>query len=253
MAASRKRSSPRAPAPARAAARQRGAALLLMLALAGVGAASLLISALSHNRQELRRTQQTMASLALARDALVGFAVTYGRLPRPAISATDGREAPLPCASEEACTGLLPWVTLGVEPSDAWGKLLRYSVTPAYTQAPLQRLSAVATKTVQTRYPDGQLMFLAGQSVCELAAQCVPFVLLSHGQYNFGFSRLGIPQVNTAGANGDEQLNALGSQHFVARPASDDPQAPGGPFDDLVVFVPVQYLYQQMAKAHRLP
>jgi hypothetical protein len=247
MAASKKRPD------ASGGRRQGGAALLILVMLMGIGAATLLVSALSHNNQERRRIQLTIARLAQAQDALVGFAATNGRLPRPAVSATDGHESPQPCVAEEDCSGFLPWVTLGVDGSDAWDKLLRYSVTPIFTTAPVLRISAIATKTVQTRYSDGQLAYTAGQDNCTLGAQCAPLVLLSHGKNNFGTSVLGVPQLNTARGNADELLNAIGSVHFVSRPASDDPALPGGEFDDLVSTVPLAYLYKQMAAAHRLP
>ncbi len=237
----------------RPGASERGAALLLLLALMGVGAASLLITAFSHSDREARHQRQTLARLATATDALVGFATAYGRLPRPAVSAVDGHERPEPCSSEASCTGFLPWVALGVEGADAWGKRLRYSVTPAYTVTPVTRLSAVATKTVQTRYGSGALAYLAGQETCYLGAQCAPLVVLSHGRDNFGSSVLGIEQPNTASGNLDEQLNAQGSAHFISRAASTDEAVPGGPFDDLVRFVPLDFLYKQMGAAHQLP
>src|SRR5471032_1061152 len=121
-------------------ARQRGAALLLLLMLAGVGAATLLVSALSRSSLEARRQQLTVRRLGQASDALLGYASTYGRLPRPAVSATDGNEREQPCDTEDSCTGWLPWVALGIDGSDAWGKRLRYSVTPEYTQAPVRRI-----------------------------------------------------------------------------------------------------------------
>lgn len=237
----------------RPGAEQRGAALLLLLALMGVGAASLLITAFSRGDREARHTRQTLDRMAAASDALVGYATAYGRLPRPAMSATDGRERSAPCASEDDCTGFLPWVTLGVEGADAWGKRLRYSVTPAYTEVPVQRLSTVATKTVQTRFGSGALAYLAGQGSCELGAQCVPLVVLSQGRENFGSTVLGIVQPNTATNNVDEQLNDQGSAHFISRPATTDPSVPGGVFDDLVTFVPLDFLYKQMGAARKLP
>ncbi|WP_229211391.1 MULTISPECIES: hypothetical protein [unclassified Duganella] len=233
--------------------RQRGAALLLLLAMTSVGAATLLVSALNHDNNQLRRNQLTLTRMAQARDALIGFAAANGRLPRPATSATDGREALAPCAAEQDCTGFLPWVTLGVDGADAWGKLLRYSVTPGYTQAPLQRITLVATKTVQERGSDGELFYRAGQSSCDLGAQCAPLVLLSHGRSNFGVSMLGLAQPNTDAGNLDEQQNAGASTHFISGAASTDANGPGGAFDDLVLSVPLDTLYKQMAAARRLP
>ncbi|MQA23705.1 hypothetical protein [Rugamonas rivuli] len=233
--------------------RQRGAALLLLLAMTSVGAAAVLISALSHDNGQQRRSALTLARMAQAREALIGFAAVNGRLPRPAASATDGSEAEAPCASEHACTGFLPWVTLGVDGADGWGKLLRYSVTPAYTRAPVLRISAVATKTVSERGARGESEYRVGQASCDLGAQCAPLVLLSHGQRNFGTSMLGVAQANTAAGNLDEQQNASDSVHFISRAFSADPAAPGGEFDDLVLSVPLSLLYKRMAAAHRLP
>ncbi|MQA42803.1 hypothetical protein [Rugamonas aquatica] len=235
--------------------RQRGAALLLLLAMTSVGAAAVLISALSHDSAQQQRRLQllTLERMALAREALVGYAATNGRLPRPAVSATDGNESPTPCATEQDCTGFLPWVTLGVDGADAWGKLLRYSVTPVYTRAPVLRISAIATKTVRGRSANGEYYYLAGQSACDPGAQCAPLVLLSHGRGNFGTSALGVAQANTGQGNLDERQNAEADLHFISRAASADPATPGGEFDDLVLAVPLSYLYKQMAAAHRLP
>ena len=234
-------------------ARQRGAALLLLLMLAGIGAATLLVSALGRNGLEARRQQLTVRRLGQANDALLGYASAYGRLPRPAVSATDGNEREQPCDSEDSCTGLLPWVTLGIDGNDAWGKRLRYSVVPEYTRSPLRRLSAIATKTVQTRASDGLLYYLVGQDPCTLAAPCAPAVVLSHGKNNFGVSAQGVPQPNTGSANVDELINAVGTVHFVSRAATDDVHAPGGAFDDQVAVLSLSQLYKLMNTAHKLP
>jgi hypothetical protein len=233
--------------------RQRGAALLLLLAVASVGFAAVLIGAFGRSGVEQLREQRTLARLALASDALVGFAAVNGRLPRPAISATDGREASAPCADEAACSGFLPWVTLGVEGVDSWGKRLRYSVTPLYTTAPVQRISAVATKRVQTRDGNGALRYVVGQAQCVQAVACAPAVVYSQGRANLGTSEAGLPQANGAAGNLDEIGNDNATTGFIQRPASIDPRVPGGPFDDLLVALPLETLYERMAAAHTLP
>lgn len=235
------------------APRQRGAALLLLVAVVGLGAASLFLGAQGKSHREQARERRSLQALALAKDALLGFAVVNGRLPRPAAGALDGRESPVLCASETACTGFLPWLALGLDPGDAWGKLLRYSVTPEYTRAPIQSVQAVATKTVQTRDAGGQPRYLAGGSVCSLALECAPAVLFSNGRNNLGFDLLGAPHANAAAGNLDEQANAGAARHFIARPASDDPALPGGEFDDLLTWLPLPLLYQRMRRAGSLP
>ena len=79
---------------------------------------------------------QTNNTLALAKQALLGFAQARGRLPCPATAASNGLEAPLggniACASQ---LGYLPATTLGIEPTDAngfaidaWNNRIMYAV-----------------------------------------------------------------------------------------------------------------------------
>lgn len=233
--------------------RQSGAALLILVTVAGLAAASLLIGALGKSGGELARERRTLHALAQANEALVGFAVVNGRLPRPATSAIDGRENPLPCASELACTGFLPWLALGLEAGDSWGKLLRYSVTPEFTVAPIQSVQAVATKTVQTRDGAGRLRYLAGQDACTLAVECAPLVVFSSGKNNLGVDLLGTVQANASNANPDEQANHAAAVHFISRPASADAGVAGGEFDDLLAWVPLPRLFNLMRAAGSLP
>ncbi len=239
--------------PTGASRRQRGAALLLLLALLGLGAATLLISALGRNGPEARRALQTNARLGQAVEALIGFATHNGRLPRPASSAVDGREMAQPCDAEASCTGYLPWATLGIDGSDAWGKLLRYSVTPAFTSAPIRRASAVASKTVEWRDAGGNLHYLIGQADCRVATPCAPAVVLSHGRNNFGTSAAGVRQNNQARGNLDESNNAVAERHFVSRVASADDASPGGQYDDIVSAVPLALFYKRLEAATGLP
>ncbi|MGK5078937.1 hypothetical protein [Janthinobacterium sp. HLX7-2] len=233
--------------------RQRGAALLLLVAVLGLGAASLLISAFSRNTGEAERQLRTLATLAQARDALLGFATTHGRLPRPAASAIDGRERPADCASDADCSGFLPWVALGVAGSDAWGKLLRYSVTPEMARAPIVSFSAVANRVVLGRAGRGELAYVAGQELCDVSAQCLPVVLFSQGKEHYGTSATGVTQINTARGNADEAANDYASRRFISRPASAQDGVPGGVFDDQLSWITLPILYQRMRAARNLP
>jgi hypothetical protein len=233
--------------------RQRGQALLILLTVLSLAGTSLYLGALNRARLDTAATQRTLGALARARAALLGFAVTHGRLPRPATSATDGTESPLPCVTEAACTGFQPWATLSVPRTDAWGKLLRYSVTPVFTATPLQRVSAVGTKTILTRTGAGTITYLAGNPDCSLGSQCPAVVVYSNGEHNFGVDRLGLAQANGARGNVDEAANQVAVQHFMRRAASANPGVPGGPFDDLVVWIAPADLYPPMARAHVLP
>lgn len=227
-------------------ASEHGAALLAFLLIAVIATAAVLLSTFSSNGVVRLREERTAALLAQASDALVGFAATHGRLPRPAqpaqaaLAGDDGRERRAPCASDADCSGTLPWLDLGLPADDNWGHRLRYSVTPAFTKAPLARTAAVATIRVLSRDASGAPFFLVGQQTCSLAAQCAPAVVLSRGASD------------TPGSQ-DEAGNLLAATDFMQRPRSADSSATGGAFDDLLVTVPLQTLYERMAAARTLP
>jgi prepilin-type N-terminal cleavage/methylation domain-containing protein len=96
-------------------------------------------------QMDQQRAAETRRQLETARDALMGFATSHGRLPCPATDLSNGVEAFLPptgsaangqCASAH---GFLPGVTLGLSPldgngyyRDAYGTLsnrIRYAVS----------------------------------------------------------------------------------------------------------------------------
>lgn len=234
-----------APARRRVLRRQRGAALLLLVAVLGLGAAALLISAVGRWNLQAGHERRTLAALGQAQDALIGFAIRHGRLPRPAVSASDGRERGLPCTSEQSCTGFLPWVSLGVERADGWGQLLRYSAAPAFTRAPIDFTTAVASKTLQSRR-GGELVYVAGFPLCQRSAQCLPAVVLSSGKRGPGVSAQGVARLDGSTSNLDERRNAETGNAFIRRPASAEPADAGGEFDDLLSTVPLLTLINRI-------
>jgi hypothetical protein len=233
--------------------RQRGQALLILVTILSLAGTSLFLATLNRAGTDTAAEQRTLAALAEARAALLGFAINHGRLPRPATSAVDGVESPVPCATGAACAGFLPWVTLSVPRTDAWGKLLRYSVTPVFTATPLQRVAAVGTITILTRTGSGAITYLAGNPACSLGSQCAAAVVYSNGRRNFGVDSLGVAQANGARGNVDEAANEVAVRNFMRRAATNTPGVPGGPFDDLLVWLTPTDLYPPMARAHVLP
>ncbi|KQQ40313.1 hypothetical protein ASF61_05950 [Duganella sp. Leaf126] len=225
-------------------ARQRGAALLLLLLVLGLGAASVLIGMFSQPKGDLRRQALTRAALADAREALIGYAVVHRRLPRPAVSALDGRERNQPCADDAACTGLLPWITLGITPGDGWNKLLRYSVSPEFANGNLER-APEATKTLVDRSDDGSMFYRVGSADCVVDDRCAPAVILSSGR-QLGTSLAGIEQAAAATDNRDEQANQEAVRDFMARAATDDARSPGGSFSNELGWVPLRLIRDRL-------
>jgi prepilin-type N-terminal cleavage/methylation domain-containing protein len=104
----------------------RGFSLLEMaIVLAIVGLLMVgLLPGLTGQIEQQRRTE-TRKQLADIQQALLGFAIINGRLPCPTTIADPsnagyGEEA-ASCSSNPATEGYLPWKTLGVLETDAWG------------------------------------------------------------------------------------------------------------------------------------
>ena len=122
---------------------QRGAALLVILMIAGVLGAFFAVRAL--NGVTAERDKVTATALAQAKDALIGFAVTYrdthadevfGFLPCPDLLNNDG-VADSCGASQVSRVGRLPWRTLGLPPlRDSTGECLWYAVSGSAKDLP---------------------------------------------------------------------------------------------------------------------
>lgn len=78
------------------------------------------------DQQKIRVTQQRLEEI---KEALIGFAILNRRLPCPA-SNTNGIET---SGCNDNTEGFLPWIDLGIEKYDAWGRLFRYRADASYT------------------------------------------------------------------------------------------------------------------------
>ena len=201
---------------------------------------------------EQRKATQTQKQLEEIREALLGYAMVNGRLPRPALSENDGRERDVVCGDARDCTGFLPWVALGLPKCDAWGKMIRYSVVPQYANGTFDFNTGGTLKTVQTRLADGSLGNLATNLVA---------VVISHGPKNWGRTEQGTDIADSSGTNLDEDTNhakfycatAAECTDFISRSPATAPSAPGGEFDDLVAWVPQTIALSRMVAAGKLP
>jgi prepilin-type N-terminal cleavage/methylation domain-containing protein len=222
---------------------QRGFSLIeIALVLVIVGLALGGIVAALGSQLANKKISDTQKIISEANDALVGFAIINGRLPRPATSAVNGAENPAPCANDATCTGLIPWAALGVTKLDAYGKILRYSVTPAYANA-LIATGTAPTKQVSTRNSAGALTLLGTH----------PAVIYSHGNANFGTTDTGGAIPNGSVTNIDEITNNTGApagQTFIQRPLG-NAGATGGEFDDILLWLPRNTLINRMAQANK--
>jgi type II secretory pathway pseudopilin PulG len=130
-----------------AQAKQRGAALMVMLVIMVMGIAAILVSSLNSSTLKNTRQEKTAEALAQAKNALIGYAITYGDthtaqvhgyLPCPDIngngSGNSEGSSELTCGSKNVSSiGRLPWKTLDLPAlRDGDGECLWYAVSGTF-------------------------------------------------------------------------------------------------------------------------
>lgn len=206
-------------------------------------------------QHEQARIGEARAQLASIREALIGFALVYGRLPCPAtpeLPANDnqaGLEAlvciadcpsgHLTCPREH---GVVPWQTLGVAATDPWGNRLTYFVDRDFSK-PLSpddmtaglrshiRLDSAGRANIQERFGTNTL-------------SGIPVLIVSHGPRALGaYTSNGLQH---PGATGDEAENADSDLTFIAHPPDDS-------FDDVLTWLPTTILKNRLVSVGKLP
>lgn len=204
---------------------------------------------------DLQHRNETRKQLEEIKGALTGFSISKGYLPCPASQVIGIEDRDLTSLSCNRHVGFLPWATLGVNQLDGWGRLYRYSATPAFTTAS-GVFSTNTARDITIKKRDGTNLSNAND---------IPVVIVSHGANGiFGTLENGNTITTTALASYDnvaDQLSnvsgvvgagALG-RNFVSgdqagRTASDDEE-----FDDLVVWISPNILFNRMVAAGKLP
>jgi len=206
-------------------------------------------------QSEMRARGETQRTLELARDALIGFAVRYGRLPCPAAAGSGALEYNWNAATG-ACgvgDGLAPATTLGLAPIDAsgalldgWGNPVRYAVTTAASDAATGCPPPVANVYTQTNALRnlGFVCVKPDLRVC-LDRACpdpkfdTPAVLYSLGRNG---------REAPGGIGPNERENTDGDRIFVSRETTRAAQG-AEEFDDVVVWLSPHVLYARLIAA----
>jgi len=217
---------------------------------------------------ELRRTEETRRRLGEARDVLLAFAATHGRLPCPASGTSRGEESfdASGDASDGRCAhftdGWLPAATLGLAPLDADGYLrdawdtprsrVRYAVyggaVNGVAQA-LTRTNGLQAATLPAIGAQSHYLFVCVSAAGASAAGCGPATNQLTRRAAFVLHSAGADASRDA-VGVDEARNLAGDGTFVSRDAGDDPR---NPFDDVVQWTPVHLVVHRMLAAGRLP
>ena len=229
---------------------------------------------------EQRKVSDTQKALDEVREALIGFAMSNGRLPCPDNNgdgledARTGADAAGDGCAGGVYAGTLPWATLGVSQTDAWGNRFKYRVTNEFTRR-TGDATAVAPCAPAGPDPNSCTLELTDAGNLQVntrdpatkapiaVAQLVPAVVISFGKNGYGAtSGDGVAQPAPPAANNDEIANATAvTTTFFNRPMSTPSGAcsdsvagqPFCEFDDVVVWVPTGILFNRMVAAGKLP
>ena len=218
---------------------QRGFSLLevaVVMVVVGLMLGGMLIPLSAQiEKQDRDETKQILGDM---HEALVGYAMTYDRLPCPDTDGNGTENRAGTCTSVE---GGWPWVELGVGKEDAWGRQFTYRVTGNFADTGVTSDGTgclpVTTGVSFSACSNGDISVLdatAGNSVAAL----VPAIIISHGK-NWATT-----------SSVDETQNINGDVTFVDRVYSADASPK---FDDLVIWVSPNILKARMLSAGKLP
>jgi prepilin-type N-terminal cleavage/methylation domain-containing protein len=220
---------------------------------------------------EMRRHEETRRLLDEAREALLGFAATHGRLPCPASDSSHGDEsfAPGGDALNGNCArfhdGFLPASSLGLSPLDSegfardgWGtqaNRIRYAVfgdgrSVGGIANPMTRAGGMQQATLAALGDASGFLVVCATGSAATSTGCGPAANQLTRRAVLVLASLGPTASQRTAAGTDESRNVDGRGVFVSREAS---TAPGNAFDDILTWVPVNVLAGRMIAAGRLP
>lgn len=204
-------------------------------------------------QMESQHINETRKQMNEIKDALTGFAIVNGRLPCPSDgTASSGSELVTGSGVAATCTltkGVLPWATLGVSETDAWGRRFTYRVTANYADGADGTGVATCTTAIGVSFQlcsTATLEVRASSPGGSIVAASVPAVVVSHGKNGLGAYPAG-GGLQIGNATGDELENADDNNTFVSHD-----QVQNG-FDDLVIWLSPNTLANRMVTAGRLP
>lgn len=184
---------------------------------------------------EQQRRNETRKQMDEISAALLGYAVANGKLPNPAKPSLATGSANAGVADSTLTTGVVPWATLGVSETDAWGRRFTYSVTSSV---------AGPFTTAFTLASTGNLNVLNQKTGNNIASN-MPAVIISHGPNGKGAYTPQGTQI-TPSSDADEAENSDGNAAFVSHDRSPA-------FDDLVTWLSPNTLFNRMVAAGKLP
>jgi prepilin-type N-terminal cleavage/methylation domain-containing protein len=198
---------------------------------------------------EQRQISDTQKTLDEIRDALLGFALANGYLPCPDMG-TSGTEN---VTGAGVCTiitgtvavGRIPYNTIGLGNTDAWGNRFTYVVNAGFAQRG-------ATNPPPTLATTGDIRICTTQACTTTLSTTAIVAIVSHGKNGSGATNLLTGAVNPASASADEQENYDTDRDIVSRPQFTG-GSPASEFDDIVTWLSRFTFLNRMVSAGKLP
>jgi prepilin-type N-terminal cleavage/methylation domain-containing protein len=225
-------------------------AIVLMIVALLLGGMLVPLSA----QMDQRNISDTQKALSEIKEAIIGYALANGRLPCPATATIPtgntnaGVESLTGSGTCSYASGVVPWATLGVNETDAWGRRYTYRVTATYADA-ADGTGASCSITTGVSFQlcsAGNLNVMSAATVGTTVSGSVPAVIISHGKNGAGAYTPQGTQVAVVGANADEQENSDADTTYVSHTFTPT-------FDDLVVWISPNILNNRMVAAGKLP
>lgn len=214
------------------------------------------------NQKEVNNLIETREKIAVIKEAVLGFAIVYGRLPCPAdetikSSATGAgvEQVDGGVCKDSKVYGAVPWVTLGVPETDAWGRRFSYRVSKSFsddfsiskTVSPPSTCTDAPERSSFALCSEGDINVsdLSGASSV-LVASKLPVIIVSHGKNGYG-------AYTTEGLQFEiDKISALESNN-INNDASFTSMAHTPSFDDIVDWLSPNILFNRMVAAGKLP
>jgi prepilin-type N-terminal cleavage/methylation domain-containing protein len=213
---------------------------------------AMFLSPLSAQR-DLQNRAKTQLKLNEIKAALIGYAIVNSHLPCTDTDAIpdglENRDSSVVNECDSDKSGILPWKTLGIDGTDAWGNLFTYRVDATFSDN-------VNRFTINDAEGESGINVNDEKGAALVSTNSRPAALiLSHGSNGFG--ALNIIQDSSLNhepnpTSTDELENADNDVTFVSHP----PAAPGssnGEFDDMLIWISPKVLINRMIMAERLP
>lgn len=194
---------------------------------------------------EQQRRNETRKQLEEIRAALIGYAVSQPvpKLPCPAKASTPTTggvnpgvaDCTIAVTATNTINGVVPWATLGTSETDAWGRRFTYAIASSVTGSFGTSFTLTSTGNIDVRNA------AAGTAI----ASGMPAVIVSHGVNGLGAYMPDGSQLLPV-TDPDEQENSNANNIFVSHDNTTT-------FDDLVVWISPNTLFNRLVAAGKLP